>query len=495
MTPERDPISRGGGLGSRNIFLLYLAASLSIAIVSASAAIEDFKPVVKTFGPSVGSVLVNLGEGRQAIGSGYLVTQNGRFITNAHVIQNAKSVYVRFGSGRSFRSKLLVADQEHDLAAIQLENFDEKLAPLNFPYNATANPEPLDEILIIGSPEGFASTAHPGTFSNVVSSQEIREPDGRRVFPKNFPVYQFNVDAAHGSSGGPVLDRNGRVIGTMAAGLQNGSLGISFGIPHALVRRLLIGGTPKPFGNDESSFELGAISETKLRYRSDHGSVSSPEGVDLNYEASQWGFIDPNFISQYLDDQAKTEQLVPGHLFLELARRNRLLHVVNSVFRYRVVVPEKFRLQETFDRSRGIYRATFTHPLTPEPVEIRVKQIARPEQMNLVNTLERESMDFLMQELHLQIIPPGYPLQNASQAYPGPLSDYQPRLGFPGNVKFWRQYFKHPYERTGYFMLFGIHQNLFYAVTMKYDPSLTGGPLPEEFVERLFLAATVSYIE
>jgi S1-C subfamily serine protease len=95
MNPSCRIVSWRIGGGVRFIFPLWLAVFLVVNANPTFAGPEDFKPIVKTWGPSVGTVLVNLGEGRQSIGSGYLITQNGRFITNAHVIQNAKSVYVR----------------------------------------------------------------------------------------------------------------------------------------------------------------------------------------------------------------------------------------------------------------------------------------------------------------------------------------------------------------------------------------------------------------
>jgi hypothetical protein len=277
--------------------------------------------------------------------------------------------------------------------------------------------------------------------------------------------------------------------------LDDGRLGITFGIPHGFIRALPLNGPARPFSNEESRYQLGALSDTQLSFNQSTSTELQFGHASFNFRSNQWGYVDPNFISYFLDDLPKTEQLVPANLFYQIAGRHRLLHIVNPVFRYRVVIPETYRLDERYTQREGIYEAQYSDPTTGASTHIYIKQIGYPQPWELIPALNAEAVRFMRQHLGLNLVPPPYPIQYPSDVYLGPLSDAAPRLGVvPGTVKFWRQYFKHPMEDTGYFVMYGINQHLFFAVFMQYRPSETHGMLPANFVERLFIASTVSFI-
>ena len=480
----------------RSTYRLFVLLLLGlIDAVGLQAASRDFQSINQRISSSVGHVMVILGHGQERIGSGYLIDKQGTVITNAHVIRGAKAVGVRFPDGSSFQSSLVGIHETYDLAALRLQNFRAALTPLTLPQSHDYHPQTLDEILIVGAPNGLSSTAHYGTFSGSVNTAQVLDTRGKRIFATDFTVYQLNVDAARGSSGGPIVDRTGQVLGTVTAGLDEGRLGITFGIPHGLMRALPLNGPARPFSHEQSRYQLGALSDTQLSFNRSTPTELQFGQISFNFRSNQWGYVDPNFISHFLDDLPKTEQLVPANLFYQIVNRHRLLHIVNPVFRYRVVIPEIYRLDERYNQPAGIYEAHYSDPTTGTSTHIYIKQIGYLQQWELIPALHTEAVSFMRQHLGLHLVPSPYMIQSPTDVYLGPLSDAQPRLGVvPGTVKFWRQYFKHPMEDTGYFVMYGINQHLFFTVFMQYRPSQTRGMLPADFVERLFIASTVSFV-
>ena len=140
-----------------------------------------------------------------SLGSGLLVSADGLVVTNHHVIENADNLAVKCGAHESV-ARVSQRSKEPDLALLTttLNRMD------SFVLNETYSPDLIGlEVFVIGNPYGLE-----GTFSTGVISG-LREIDGVRYFQISAPI-------SPGNSGGPVILRDGSVIGITAMGLKKG---------------------------------------------------------------------------------------------------------------------------------------------------------------------------------------------------------------------------------------------------------------------------------
>jgi hypothetical protein len=172
----------------------------------------------------------------ESIGSGFVVDPNGTIVTNYHVIQGAHALQVKMLDGEIYdRVDVIDHDERRDLAAFK---------PLPAVTLGSGSVEPGDEAVAIGNPKGLEHTVSVG----IVSA--YRQAEGYRLI-------QISVPISPGSSGGPLFDMYGRVIGITSAGvIAEGAQNLNFAVPIDYVRPLLSGGgTPLPIA--EFSAKVG----------------------------------------------------------------------------------------------------------------------------------------------------------------------------------------------------------------------------------------------
>ena len=160
-----------------------------------------------------------------ALGSGFVVSEDGYIITNNHVVSNADEIYVKFSDGREYRTRLVGTSPEVDIAVLKIES-NEKFKPLEF--SDSDKIEIGQWSIAFGNPMGLNDSMTVGVISaSGRSSLGIEEIE-------NF----IQTDAAinQGNSGGPLIDINGKVIGVNTAILSTsgGSVGLGFAIPSNL---------------------------------------------------------------------------------------------------------------------------------------------------------------------------------------------------------------------------------------------------------------------
>jgi S1-C subfamily serine protease len=161
------------------------------------------------FGPDQG--------GGTATGSGFVVDDEGRILTNAHVVDGATEIRVKLGEeGEPIAAELVGQDTSTDVAMIKIDPGAAVLTPLELGDSSTAKVG--DPVIAIGNPLGLDRTVTTGIVSAL--AREIRAPDGFAINP--------------GNSGGPLFDAAGRVIGInsqIATAGGQGSIGIGFAVP------------------------------------------------------------------------------------------------------------------------------------------------------------------------------------------------------------------------------------------------------------------------
>ena len=153
----------------------------------------------------------------QVSGSGFMLTGDGYFVTNNHIVLGADSVYVQSTRGEVYKARVVYNDQMHDLAFLQLCD-DSAFRPMpSVPYGFSARPSDLGErVYTLGFPreeivygEGYLSS---GT-----------------GYRGDSTAYQVAIGVNPGNSGGPLLDEEGNVIGIIS-GKQTTLEGVSFAV-------------------------------------------------------------------------------------------------------------------------------------------------------------------------------------------------------------------------------------------------------------------------
>ncbi len=226
----------GGELSKLSDRFEWVARRVGPAVVS----IEATKPAKPASGKS---------NPVEESGSGVLIRLEGRslplVLTNNHVIAQAapEQVTITLADGRLFRSNRIWADPESDVAVLQLDGArDLPTAPLGDSDRSRVG----QWVLAIGSPFGLNQTVTHG----ILSARERGQVSlGGTIRIKDF----LQTDAAinFGSSGGPLVDLNGEVIGlnTAIASHSGSSSGVAFSIPINLVKRVLTELLEKGFVN------------------------------------------------------------------------------------------------------------------------------------------------------------------------------------------------------------------------------------------------------
>ncbi|HEU0246961.1 MAG TPA: trypsin-like peptidase domain-containing protein [Gaiellaceae bacterium] len=189
------------------------------------------KAVVEISVTSGGSTLGD--PARRAQGSGFVFDLSGHIVTNHHVVAAGGSISVSLWNGRTFDAVLVGADPSTDLAVIRIDAPQSLLVPLRLGDSSEVGVG--DAVLAIGSPFGLEGTVTSGIVSAL---------HRQMTAPNDFTINDtIQTDAAinHGNSGGPLLDRKGRVIGVNAQieSDSGGSDGVGFAIPSSTVRSIV----------------------------------------------------------------------------------------------------------------------------------------------------------------------------------------------------------------------------------------------------------------
>ncbi|MEM8614091.1 MAG: HhoA/HhoB/HtrA family serine endopeptidase [Cyanobacteria bacterium P01_H01_bin.105] len=164
----------------------------------------------------------------RGLGSGFIISDDGQIITNAHVVDGADTVTVTLKDGRILDGRVLGSDPVTDIAVIKV---DERNLP-TVDLGNSDQLQPGEWSIAIGNPLGLDNTVTVGIVSAVGrSSNQVGVPDKRVEF------IQTDTAINPGNSGGPLLNQQGEVIGVNTA-IINGAQGLGFAIPINMVERI-----------------------------------------------------------------------------------------------------------------------------------------------------------------------------------------------------------------------------------------------------------------
>jgi S1-C subfamily serine protease len=164
-------------------------------------------------------------------GSGFVLTKDGRIITNYHVIQNAQKVEVTTSDKHNYKAQVILQDRAHDLALLQIDakNLTPSILSQSNDLQVGQN------VYAIGNPFGLNGTMTTGIISSIRS---VQEPQG----PTIDKALQTDAAINPGNSGGPLLNSRGEVIGMntlIATGGAEQSSGVGFAIPIDTIKAVL----------------------------------------------------------------------------------------------------------------------------------------------------------------------------------------------------------------------------------------------------------------
>lgn len=153
-------------------------------------------------------------------GSGFIVSEDGLILTNAHVVKDAKEVTVHLADRREFVAKVLGSDAASDIAVLRIDAKGLPAVRLGDPKSLMVG----DHVLAIGAPYGLEQTATAG----IVSAKGRSLPGEAYV-----PFIQTDAAVNPGNSGGPLFDAAGQVVGinSQIYSRTGGFQGVSFAIP------------------------------------------------------------------------------------------------------------------------------------------------------------------------------------------------------------------------------------------------------------------------
>lgn len=169
-------------------------------------------------------------------GTGFFVSSQGLIATNHHVIRGARAVMARTSDGRRFRIEAVVAaDRANDLALIRAEPGTYPPLPLGDSSVVKAG----EPVVVLGSPLGLDFTLSEGIVSAVRKAGEVkgRGPEGAHL--------QISAPISFGSSGSPVMNLAGEVVGVVTSGYVTAQ-NLNFAVPSDLLAQLLRSAAENP---------------------------------------------------------------------------------------------------------------------------------------------------------------------------------------------------------------------------------------------------------
>ena len=167
-------------------------------------------------------------ENGTATGSGFVLDKDGYILTNAHVVEGAKTAGVRFTEESDLvEAKVVGSDLSTDLAVLKIDPDEApELTPLAL--GDSGKMRVGDPVIAIGNPFGYSRTVTTGIVSAL--QRQITAPNNFTIDN----VIQTDASINPGNSGGPLIDSRGQVVGInsqIATGGSNGSVGIGFAVP------------------------------------------------------------------------------------------------------------------------------------------------------------------------------------------------------------------------------------------------------------------------
>ncbi len=168
------------------------------------------------------------GKTEMALGTGVVVDDRGTILTSLHVVGDAAEIQVVFADGTESDARVILKQPENDLAVLRPSVIPDDLLPATL--GSAAALRIGDEVVAVGNPFGMSNSLSSGVVSGLGRSFKSEKTGAALT-----DLIQFDAAVNPGNSGGPLLNRNGEVVGIVTALLnptdQDFFIGIGFAVP------------------------------------------------------------------------------------------------------------------------------------------------------------------------------------------------------------------------------------------------------------------------
>jgi len=172
------------------------------------------------------------------LGSGVLISQSGRILTAAHVVEAADRVRIRFAGGAVVPARVVASDPLADLALLQVTQVPQDAVAARI--GDSDKVEVADQVFVVGAPYGISETLSVGYVS---ARRTARSEPGDSA---SVELFQTDAAIAPGNSGGPMFNMQGEVIGVVSriVSRSGGSEGIGFAVTSNAAKEILLDAPP-----------------------------------------------------------------------------------------------------------------------------------------------------------------------------------------------------------------------------------------------------------
>ncbi len=242
---------------------------------------------------------------KRGLGSGIVISKDGKILTAAHVVHNADAVHVEFKNGRKILARVIGSEPQADLALLQLQQIPKNLPAAKLGDSNQAKVG--QEVFVIGSPLGLHHSLTMGHISARHSGQEL----GKLFLRGEF----FQTDAAinRGNSGGPLFNLKGEVIGIVShiETTSGGNQGLGFAVTSNTARHLML--DQKSYWTGLNGISMTPLLAKAINYPLNYGILV--QTVAAGSVSDQLGFLEGTIPAQI----NKQKLLLGGDIIVAVA--------------------------------------------------------------------------------------------------------------------------------------------------------------------------------
>jgi hypothetical protein len=288
----------------------------------------DSVKIAKSVSPAVVLIRGATADGN-VVGSGFIVSSDGKIATNLHVIRDLVSGGVTLSSGENFDSFTVLAfDEQKDLAIIKVPGVDMPSVVLGNSDDVEAG----EPVLIVGNPLGLQGSVTTGVIS------AMRDDP----FGGEFMTFQTDAAVSPGNSGGPVVNRNQQVIGVVVYRVIGGE-NLNFAVPANYLRALLNSSlSPMPLEELPAKLMHGTVATAIPPKSSVARSPTQIPNWWLSSPDPKRVLADPLFPTLSLDQRTQVlMQIDPKFAKLSSAKRHSYLWLAETNYLPKAAAPRE----------------------------------------------------------------------------------------------------------------------------------------------------------